>query len=35
MKKEHGDRLARALEFANESAARRCIFDSYGVNKYE
>ena len=22
-------------EFANESAARRCIFDSYGVNKYE
>lgn len=22
-------------EFADESAARRCIFDSYGVNKYE
>ena len=22
-------------EFANEAAARRCIFDSYGVNKYE
>lgn len=22
-------------EFANEAAVRRCIFDSYGVNKYE